>query len=73
MNFLHQLSTSCFSKFDPLDRDGQKQRLAGIRTVFPNIALTLEEIIAEGDRVVFVQLSRPHQKYLQGIAQRADT
>lgn len=53
----------------PLDREGQKQRLAGIRTAFPDIVLTLEEIIAEGDRVVFRSTIRgTHQKIFQGIA-----
>ena len=53
----------------PLNREGQKQRLAGIRTAFPDIALTLEEIIAEGDRVVFRSTIRgTHQKIFQGIA-----
>ena len=37
----------------PLTPDGQKQRLAGFRSAFPDIALTLEDVLAEGDRVVF--------------------
>jgi len=53
----------------PLNREGQKQRLAGIRTSFPDIALTLEEIIAEGDRVTFRSTIRgTHQNIFQGIA-----
>ncbi|CAG0987259.1 nogalonic acid methyl ester cyclase / aklanonic acid methyl ester cyclase [Anaerolineae bacterium] len=53
----------------PLNREGQKQRLAGIRTAFPDIALTLEEIIAENDRVAFRSTIRgTHQNIFQGIA-----
>ncbi|MBI5029149.1 MAG: ester cyclase [Chloroflexi bacterium] len=53
----------------PLNREGQKQRLAGIRSAFPDISLTLEEIIAEGDRVAFRSTIRgTHQKIFLGIA-----
>ena len=52
----------------PLNRDGQKQRLAGIRTAFPDITLTLEEVFAEGDRVGFRSTIRgTHQNIFQGI------
>ena len=52
----------------PLNREGQKQRLAGIRTAFPDITLTLEEIFAEGDRVAFRSTIRgTHQNIFQGI------
>ena len=36
----------------PLDLDGNMERLAGIRSAFPNISITLEDAIYEGDRVV---------------------
>jgi steroid delta-isomerase-like uncharacterized protein len=52
----------------PLNREAQKQRLAGIRTAFPDITLTLEEIYAEGDRVVFRSTIRgTHLNIFQGI------
>ncbi len=52
----------------PLNREGQKQRLAGIHTAFPDITLTLEEIFAEGDRVAFRSTIRGiHQNIFQGI------
>ncbi len=38
---------------EPLTRDGQKQLLTSFRTAFPDIQLTIEEIIAEDDRVAF--------------------
>ena len=37
----------------PLSVDVQKQRLAGIRTAFPDWHLTVEDMIADGDRVSF--------------------
>ena len=52
----------------PLNREGQKQRLVGIRAAFPDITLTLEEILAEGDRVAFRSTIRgTHQNIFQGI------
>ena len=52
----------------PLNREEQKQRLAGIRVAFPDITLALEEIIAEGDRVAFRSTIRGrHQNIFQGI------
>jgi predicted ester cyclase len=52
----------------PINREGQKQRLVGIRTAFPDITLTLEEIFAEGDLVAFRSTIRgTHQNIFQGI------
>jgi predicted ester cyclase len=53
----------------PLTLDGQKQRLAGFRSAFPDIALALEEVFAESDRVVFRSTLRgtPEGEFL-GIA-----
>jgi len=36
----------------PLDLEGQLARLAGIRSAFPNLTITLEELVCEGDFVV---------------------
>lgn len=36
----------------PLDVDAQIERLAGIRAAFPDINFTIEDMVAEGDRVV---------------------
>ncbi len=53
----------------PLNRDGQKQRLAELRVAFPDIHLTLEEICAESDKVTFRSTIRgTHQGVFQGIA-----
>lgn len=35
----------------PINADAQKQRLAGLRAAFPDLKLTIDDIIAEGDRV----------------------
>jgi steroid delta-isomerase-like uncharacterized protein len=35
----------------PLNREQQRQRLAGMRAAFPDIHLTIERMIAEGDFV----------------------
>ena len=37
----------------PLTRDGQKQLLTLFRTAFPDIQITVEEVIAEDDRIAF--------------------
>lgn len=53
----------------PLPVDVQKQRLAGIRTAFPDWHLTVEDMIAEGDRVAFRATIRgTHKGAFQNIA-----
>lgn len=37
----------------PLDRDGQIERLGGFRSAFPDITLTVEDVVAGDDRVAF--------------------
>ena len=52
----------------PLSLDGQKQRLAGFRAAFPDIQLTLEDVLVEDDRVVFRSTMRgTHKGEFQGI------
>ncbi len=52
----------------PLDREGQKERLTGFRAAFPDIELTVEDILAEGDRVAFRSTLRgTHLGRFQGI------
>jgi steroid delta-isomerase-like uncharacterized protein len=36
-----------------LDREGQKQRILGFRQAFPDIHLTVERMVAEGELVTF--------------------
>ena len=37
----------------PLNREQQKQRIAAFRNAFPDFHLTIEDLVAEGDKVVF--------------------
>ena len=53
----------------PLTAEEQKKRLSGIRAAVPDIHLTVEDVIAEGDRVAFrMTLQGTHQGTFQGIA-----
>ena len=53
----------------PLTREGQKHLLTGFLAAFPNIKLTIEDVIAEGDRVAFRSTMRgTHQGEFLGIA-----
>ncbi len=53
----------------PLTREGQQHRLLGFRTVFPDMHLTVEDMIAEGDRIAFRSTMRgTHQGSFLGIA-----
>ncbi len=53
----------------PLTPELQEKRLAGLRAAFPDIHLTIEDVIAEGDRVAFrMTLQGTHQGTFQGIA-----
>ncbi len=52
-----------------MTREGQKQRLTGFRAAFPDVALTLQDVVAEGDRLAFRSTIRgTHQGAFQGIA-----
>ena len=52
----------------PLDLDGQIERLAGIRSAFPDITIRPDKIIAEGDLVVAQATMRgTHQGEFAGI------
>jgi steroid delta-isomerase-like uncharacterized protein len=52
-----------------LTREGQKQLLLQFRTAFPDIQITVEEIIAEDDRIAFRSTMRgTHRAEFMGIA-----
>ncbi len=53
----------------PLNPEGQKQRLAGFFAAFPDLRCTIDDLIAEGDRVAY-RLTCPvtHQGAFLGIA-----
>ncbi len=51
------------------DREGHKQTLAAFRSAFPDLHVTTEDIIAEGDKVVSRWRARgTHEGELMGIA-----
>jgi predicted ester cyclase len=53
---------------EPLLLDGQKQRLAGFRSAFPDVSLAIEDIFSEDNYVIFRStLSGTHQGVFQGI------
>ena len=52
----------------PINAAGNKQRLTGLRTVFPDLKITIDDMIAEGDRVVYRGTARGTQQVaFQGI------
>ena len=53
----------------PLDREGQKQRIAGFHRAMPNLVFLVDDLFAEGDRVVFrVMIRGTHQGTFMGVA-----
>ena len=53
---------------EPLNLYGQKQRLAGFRAAFPDVQITVDDIFAEGNRVVFRSTMRgTHRGTFQGL------
>src|SRR5215469_10940500 len=73
LGILDQLTGSNYARYisgqaSPLDREGQKQRIASFHQALPDVHLTLEDLIAEGDRVVFrITLRGTHQSALMGV------
>ena len=52
----------------PLDLQGQKQRLAGFFAAFPDLRCTIEDLIAEGDRIAYrLKCPGTHQGTFLGI------
>lgn len=53
----------------PLDREGQKRRIAGFRAAMPDLDFLIEDMFAEGDRVGFrVKISGTHEGTFLGVA-----
>ncbi|MFO7548091.1 MAG: ester cyclase [Acidimicrobiia bacterium] len=53
----------------PLDLEQQIQRLVGLRAAFPDVSITLEDAVAEGDRVAFRCVLRgTHRGEFLGVA-----
>ena len=52
----------------PLNREGQKQRITTFHSALPDLHLTIEDLIAEGDKVVFrITVRGTQQGTLMGI------
>jgi steroid delta-isomerase-like uncharacterized protein len=52
----------------PLDREGQKQRITAFRKALPDLYLAIDDLIAEGDKVVFrITLRGTNQGAFMGI------
>ncbi|MEY4544926.1 MAG: hypothetical protein RL685_1121 [Pseudomonadota bacterium] len=52
----------------PLDRSGQKQRLRGLQRALPDVHFAIDDLIAEGDRVVFrVTVTGTHRGEMFGV------
>ena len=59
---------SYYASGPPMDREGHKQFLTVMRTACPDIRVTIEDLIAEGDKVVVRWTSRgTHQGEFQGV------
>jgi steroid delta-isomerase-like uncharacterized protein len=53
----------------PLNAEGQTKRVAGLRAAFPDLHFTLDDLIADGDRVAVRGTVRgTHKGVFQGIA-----
>ncbi len=69
-----ELVTSNFKRYltataPPLNLDAAKKRLSGSRAAFPDRTITIEDMIAEGDRVVYRSTVRAtHQGAFLGLA-----
>jgi steroid delta-isomerase-like uncharacterized protein len=71
---LEELLAPDFVEHDPLpgqspDREGHRQILAAFRSAFPDLHVTTEDVVAEGEKVVSRWTARgTHRGELMGIA-----
>ena len=74
VNIIDELMASDYARYlpgldKPLDREGQKQRIAGFHKAMPDMVFIVDDLFAEGDRVVFrVTLRGTHQGAFMGVA-----
>ena len=72
LDIIDELMAPNYARYTPagqLDREGQKQRIAGFRQAFPDIRLEVDRILAEDDHVaVRVIIRGTHQGPLLGVA-----
>jgi steroid delta-isomerase-like uncharacterized protein len=72
LTILDELTTPDYARYmsgqPPLDREAQKRRIASFRQAMPDVRLTLEDLVAEGDKVVFrITLHGTQEGTLMGV------
>ena len=74
VNIIDELMAPDYARYlpgqdKPLDREAQKQRIAGFLKAMPDMVFIVDDLFAEGDRVVFrVTLRGTHQGAFMGVA-----
>ena len=74
LNILDELMAPNYARYlpgqaTPLDREGQKLRIAAFRAAMPDLEFLIEDLFSEGDRVGFrVKISGTHQGTFLGVA-----
>ena len=74
VGIIDELMASDYARYmsgpaQPLNREGQKQRITAFRKAFPDLHLTIDDLIAEGDKVMFrITVRGTHQGAFMGIS-----
>lgn len=72
LDIIDELMAPSYARYTPggkLDREGQKQRIAGFRRAFPDLHADVDRILAEDDHVAFRVIMRgTHEGQLLGVA-----
>ena len=74
LNILDELMAPNYARYlpgqaAPLDREGQKRRIAAFRAAMPDLEFLIEDLFAEGDRVGFrVKIRGTHRGPFLGVA-----
>lgn len=74
LNILDELMAPNYARYlpgqtAPLDREGQKHRIAAFRAAMPDLEFLIEDLFAGGDRVGFrVKIRGTHQGTFLGVA-----
>lgn len=72
LDIIDELMAPGYVRYTPtaqLDREGQKQRIAGFRRAFPDLHVDVDRILAEGDHVAVRMITHgTHQGPLLGVA-----
>jgi len=74
VNILDEVTAPTYARYlagldTPLDQEAQKQRIASFHKAMPDVHLSIDDLFAEGDRVVFrITLRGTHQGTFMGAA-----